>query len=88
MITTNNEQQLVSSLTRLDLTKKEKLLLFFICSEAVESKLVNLETSRTVMLPLKMSVLCGQSYKGPMIANYDSRVVPDLKIPNITTLMS
>ena len=31
---------------------------------------------------------CGQSYKAPMIINYDSRVVPDLKIPHITTLES
>ena len=28
----------------------------------------------------------GQSYKGSTIVNYDSRVVPDLKIPQITTL--
>ena len=39
-----------SSKTRLDLTEKGKLL-FFICSEAVESKLVKLETSRTVIFP-------------------------------------
>ena len=30
----------------------------------------------------------GQSYKGSTIVNYDSRVVPDLKIPHITTLGS
>ena len=30
----------------------------------------------------------GQSYKAPTIINYDSRVVPDLKIPHITTLES
>ena len=30
--------------------------------------------------------LSDQSYKGSMILNYDSRVVPDFKIPNITTL--
>ena len=36
----------VSSLTRLDLTKKENRMLF-VCSEAVESKLVNLVTSDT-----------------------------------------
>ena len=28
----------------------------------------------------------GQSYKGSTIVNYDSRVIPDLKIPHITTL--
>ena len=31
---------------------------------------------------------CGQSYKHFMIVNYDSRVVPDLKILHITTLES
>ena len=30
----------------------------------------------------------GQSYKAPMIVIYDSRVVPDLKLPHITTLES
>ena len=29
---------------------------------------------------------CGQSYKGSMIVIYDTRVVPDLKIPHIMTL--
>ena len=33
-------------------------------------------------------LLSGQSYKAPMIVNYDSRVVPDLKLPHITTLKS
>ena len=48
--------QLVSSLTRLELTKKENMLLF-VCSEAVESILVKLETSRTVILPPMVRVL-------------------------------
>ena len=30
--------------------------------------------------------ICGHSYEGSMFVNYDYRVVPDLKIPNITTL--
>ena len=30
----------------------------------------------------------GQSYKASMIINYDSGVVPDLKIPHFTTLES
>ena len=30
----------------------------------------------------------GQSYKASMIVIYDTRVVPDLKIPHITTLES
>ena len=29
------------------------------------------------------SVISGQSYKASTIVNYDSRVVPDLKIPHI-----
>ena len=29
---------------------------------------------------------CGQSYKHFTLVNYDSRGVPDLKIPHITTL--
>ena len=33
-------------------------------------------------------VPCGQSYEGSMIVIYDSRVVPDQKIPHITTLDS
>ena len=39
------------------------------------------------MAHLKKNVLylCGQSYKVSMIVNYDSRVVPDLKLPHITT---
>ena len=48
---------LVSSLTRLDLTKNENMLLF-VCCEAIESKLVKLETSHTVILFPKLSFLC------------------------------
>ena len=47
---------LVSILARLDLTKKEKYFLF-VCSEAVESKLVKLETSGTVILSPMVSLL-------------------------------
>ena len=32
--------------------------------------------------------ICGQSYKASTIVIYASRVVPDLKIPHITTLES
>ena len=32
--------------------------------------------------------ICGQYYKASTIVIYDSRVVPDLKIPPITTLES
>ena len=31
---------------------------------------------------------CGQSYKHFTLINYDSRVIPDWKIPHITTLES
>ena len=37
--------RLVSSFTRLDFLKKEKTMLLFVCSEAVESSLVKLKTS-------------------------------------------
>ena len=47
---------LISSLTRLDLTTEENMLLF-VCSEAVESNLVKLEASCTMILPPIMSVL-------------------------------
>ena len=48
--------QWVSSLTRLDLTYVENVLLF-VCSEVVEYKLLKLETSHTVILPQR-SVFC------------------------------
>ena len=44
--------QLVSSLTRLDLTKKENML-GFVCSETAEVKLVKLETSRPPMVSVR-----------------------------------
>ena len=37
---------------------------------------------------IQTSKTCGQSYKASTIVNYYSRVVPDLKIPHITTLES
>ena len=46
----------VSTLTRLDLTKKENMLLL-VGSETVESKLAKLETSHAVILPPTVSVL-------------------------------
>ena len=48
--------QLLSSLTRLDLPKKE-IMLLFVCSVVVESKLVKPGTSRTAKLPPMVSVL-------------------------------
>ena len=50
-------------------------MLIFVCTQTTESKPVKLETS-------------GQSYKASTIVIYDSRVIPDLKIPHITTLES
>ena len=35
-----------------------------------------------------IQITSGQSYKASMIVIYDSRVVPDWKIPHITTLES
>ena len=49
--------QLVSSLTRFDLTKGENMLLF-VCSEAVVYKLVKLKTKHTVIPDPIVSVLC------------------------------
>ena len=60
--------QLVFSLARLNMTKIENMWLL-VCREAVESKLVKLETS------LSVSVLSGQSYKQFTLVIYDSRVV-------------
>ena len=37
---------------------------------------------------LQKMLNCGQSYKHFMLINYDSRVVPDWKIPHIRTLES
>ena len=54
--------RLVSGLTRLYLTKHENML-FFVSSEAVESNLVKLETSCTVILPSTVSVLWCIIYK-------------------------
>ena len=65
--------QLETSLTGLESTKQENTL--FVCSKATESQPVKLET-------------IGQSYKASTIVIYDSRVIPDLKIPHITTLDS
>ena len=46
-----------------------------------------IDTQKTVELIGNCSAApCGQSYKSFMIVNYNSRVVPDLKIPHITTL--
>ena len=41
-----------------------------------------------ILQPITGLKTSGQSYKGSMIVNYDSRVVPDLKITYITTLKS
>ena len=50
-------------------------MLLIVYSHADESSPVKLETS-------------GQPYKASTIINYDSRVVPDLKIPHIMNLDS
>ena len=40
------------------------------------------------VLPQQPEITSGQSYKASTIIIYDSRVVPNLKIPHITTLDS
>ena len=47
---------LISFLTRLDLTE-ELNMVSFVCSETVQSNMVKLETSRTVIIPPLVSVL-------------------------------
>ena len=49
--TTYNKQHIFSALTRLYLTKQKKICCLDVCSKAVESKLVKLETTRTVIMP-------------------------------------
>jgi len=41
-----------------------------------------------VFIAISISVTSGQSYKHFTIVKYDSRVIPDLKLPHITTLES
>ena len=50
-------QRILSSLKRLNLTKIDNMVLF-VCSEAVKSKLVKLETGSTVIFPPTVSVHC------------------------------
>ena len=49
---------------------------------------LNTENTKKIFLKrtFKERMTCGQSYKAPTIVIYDSRVVPDWKIPHITTL--
>ena len=47
-----------------------------------DNAICTLNTWRNVL------VLSGQSYKHFTLVNYDSRVVPDLKLPHITILES
>ena len=49
--------KMLSSLARLDLTNEENMLLFVRSSEAVESNLVKLETSGTMILPPQVIAL-------------------------------
>ena len=47
------------------------------------------QTVNDIQAPQKLKVWTyGPSYKHFMLINYDSRVVPDWKIPHITTLES
>ena len=47
----------------------------------------NIRIANLLFLSIEESV-CGQSYKHFTLVNYDSIVVPDWKIPQITTLES
>ena len=52
------------------------------------SSVVIYERKLFIKLATANGVTSGQSYKHFMLVNYDSRVVPDLKIRHITTLES
>ena len=53
---------MVSSITSLDLTNEENMLLF-VCSKAVEFNLVKLETSSIQQYFSQLQVFSGQCYK-------------------------
>ena len=53
--------QLLSSLTRLDQKQRKKICCLFVCSEAAPYKIVKLQTSCTVILPLSASIICYQN---------------------------
>ena len=81
------EARLVSSLTTLDLTKRDNELLF-VCSEAVESKPVKLETSHTVILSTMVSVLCkspcvrqANNHRAVVVAQLVKRFLPTPEDP-------
>ena len=59
--TTYNKQHIFSALTRLYLTKQKKICCLDVCSKAVESKLVKLETTRTVIMPPQRWMFSGGS---------------------------
>ena len=56
---------------------------FLLWSELFDSETCCWSNSRGLVF---ISVTSGQSYKAPTIVIYDSRGVPDLKLPHITTL--
>ena len=56
---------------------------FLLLLEPISSKISNY--NKKIVFEIRY---CGQSYKHFMLINYDSRVVPDWKIPHITTLES
>ena len=63
-----------------------EILSFFIKAEN-KCKNVLLDWRAKISLPFLM-YFSGQSYKHFTLANYNSRVVPDWKIPHFTTLES
>ena len=60
--------------------------------QLVTLRLYSLSSVQEYILEAHVSVTSntssGQSYKQFTIVNYDSRVIPDLKTPHITTLWS
>ena len=60
-------------------------LFFFIFDIKYSKQMININFADDW---IQTADLCGQSYKHFTLVNYDSRVVPDLKIPHITTLES
>ena len=58
------------------------------CSSPTGSLLSKPQARFTTTLPEKSELTSGLSYKHFTMVNYDSRVVPDWRIPHITTLES
>ena len=58
------------------------------CQSSIRCRDSNQQPSDNETPTITTRYTSGQSYKHFTLINYDSRVVPDLKIPHITTLDS